>query len=166
MPKPDLDCLFEDDRWQAVLAESDAETAVEAAFAEAGFTTQASLCIAFVDDARLQTLNRDYRGKDKPTNVLSFPMAGDPPPDAPRVLGNIALGYETVAREAQESGIPLHNHAMHLIIHGSLHLIGYNHEDADEAERMESLEINALKRLGIPNPYAAETESPTRNERE
>lgn len=162
MLKAEIDCVFEDARWADALSAPDASEAARRAFAEAGVTGEAAICIAFTDDAAVQALNRDYRGKDKPTNVLSFPMDSGTLPGAERHMGDIALAYETVAREAQESGIPLRDHALHLIVHGSLHLIGYTHEKASEAERMESLEIRVLSRLGIENPY----ELPNRNERE
>jgi len=106
------------------------------------------LSILLTDDAHIRTLNRDYRGKDKATNVLSFPV----PPPAP-LLGDIVLAYETVRKEAQEKQICLEDHLTHLIIHGWLHLQGYDHQTEAEARKMESLEILALSRLGIDNPY-------------
>ncbi len=114
----------------------------------------------FADDDELQTLNRDWRGKDKPTNVLSFPMleaeelaqlaAAGPPV----LLGDIALSFDTCAREAAEKSVSLQHHASHLVIHGLLHLAGFDHETGeDDAHEMESLEIKALAGLGIGNPY-------------
>lgn len=151
----EVDLVIEDDRWTAMMpdAEKQAALAIDSAYGEAGFDGPASLCLLLADDARLHALNRDFRGKDKPTNVLSFPMEGEVPPGAVRTLGDIAVAYETVEREADEAHRPFLNHTLHLIVHGSLHLIGYTHEDAQEAERMESLEISALARLGIPTPY-------------
>ena len=112
---------------------------------------QVSLCLA--DDARLRALNLRWRGIDKPTNVLSFPS---PPPrsEAAPTLGDIALAYETLEREAEELGAPLADHYRHLVAHGFLHLIGYDHQTDEEAERMEALEARILARLGAADPYA------------
>jgi probable rRNA maturation factor len=116
--------------------------------------------VLFSNDEELQNLNRDWRGKDKPTNVLSFPMLeaeelteldSDGPPV---LLGDIALSFDTCAREAAEKSVPLQHHASHLVIHGLLHLAGFDHETGEaDAEEMESLEIKALAVLGIDNPY-------------
>ena len=113
-----------------------------------------SLCLA--DDAALRVLNSRWRGVDKPTNVLAFPSApseriGDFP-----TLGDIALAFETLAREAEDLDLPLADHYRHLVAHGFLHLIGYDHETDIEAQRMEALEIRILARLGAGNPYAGE----------
>ncbi len=117
--------------------------------------------LLFADDAEVQALNRDWRAKDKPTNVLSFPMLertdllklGDDGP--PEMLGDIALAYETCAREAEDKGLGIAAHAMHLIVHGLLHLAGYDHETSPEAaDVMEALEIKALASLGLADPYA------------
>ena len=110
------------------------------------------------DDAGIRTLNRNWRGIDKPTNVLSFPAlqptgAGGPD-DAPRMLGDIAIAYETTRQEADDEQKPFDHHLSHLAIHGFLHLIGYDHENDDDAEAMESLEQEILAQLGIPDPYA------------
>ena len=104
------------------------------------------LSLAFINDAEIQTLNRDYRGKDRPTNVLSFPQTGP-------LLGDIILARETVEREAQEKNISFEAHLTHLIIHGWLHLQGYDHETDATAQEMEAIEIAALGKLGIDNPY-------------
>lgn len=119
-----------------------------------------SASLLFTDDEEIHALNREWRQRDKPTNVLSFPMLEreglialemDGPPV---LLGDIALAMETVTREASEKGIPLEQHAAHLIIHGLLHLAGHDHVHSDaEAEEMEALEIAALAKLGIPDPY-------------
>jgi probable rRNA maturation factor len=104
----------------------------------------------------LRALNLRWRGLDKPTNVLSFPA---PPPGRrgdPTTLGDIALAYETLAREAEDLGVPLADHYRHLLAHGFLHLIGYDHETDAEAERMEALETRILRRLGVGDPYARE----------
>lgn len=116
--------------------------------------------IKLSDDAEVQQLNAAYRGKDRPTNVLSFPMiqpdllAGIANTDDGEVLlGDIILARETCAREAGERGIALADHATHLIVHGTLHLLGHDHELDGEAEAMEALEIGALETLGLPDPY-------------
>lgn len=119
-----------------------------------------SASLLFADDAEVHTLNREWRSKDKPTNVLSFPMLEredllDLPQDGPpELLGDIALALETCAREAEEKGLSLEHHATHLIVHGLLHLAGHDHEISPEhARAMEMLEIKALAQLGIADPY-------------
>ncbi len=117
--------------------------------------------VLFTSDAEVHNLNREWRDRDKPTNVLSFPMlareelldlATDGPP---AMLGDIALAYGVCAREAAEKNILIADHAAHLIIHGLLHLAGYDHVGSDaEAEAMEALEIAALAKLGLSDPYA------------
>ena len=116
--------------------------------------------LLFTSDAEVHALNREWRGKDRPTNVLSFPMLSrgdllalleDGPPE---MLGDIALAHETCAREASEKPVPLEHHAAHLVVHGLLHLAGYDHETGPhEAEAMELIEIKALALMGIANPY-------------
>lgn len=118
--------------------------------------------LLFTNDAEVHDLNREWRQRDKPTNVLSFPMLErtdlvhlDPDAGPPEMLGDIALAHETCAREAAEKGIALQDHAAHLILHGLLHLAGHDHEISDEdAEKMEALEVNALALLGIADPYS------------
>lgn len=131
------------------------DRAVLAAFAETGAAGHSELSIVFSDDAHIRGLNASWRGKDKPTNVLSFPAfpfvkGGALPP----MLGDIVLAAETVAREAALEDKPLDNHITHLVIHGLLHLLGYDHETDTEAEEMEAIERSALARLAIPDPYA------------
>ncbi|MEE1877224.1 rRNA maturation RNase YbeY [Altererythrobacter litoralis] len=120
--------------------------------------------LLFTSDEDVRTLNREWRQRDKPTNVLSFPMlereellslAPDGPPEMPPLLlGDLALAYETCAREAEEKGVPLEHHATHLIVHGLLHLAGFDHETGDEdADKMEALEIAILAKVGIADPY-------------
>lgn len=116
--------------------------------------------IKLSDDAEIQQLNAAYRGKDRPTNVLSFPMIQadllpgiDNTDDGEVLLGDIILAHETCAREAAERHISLADHATHLIVHGTLHLVGHDHEHDNEAEAMEALEIRALETLGLPDPY-------------
>lgn len=116
--------------------------------------------VLFADDAELQALNREWRDKDKPTNVLSFPMleaaelAELDEAGPPVLLGDIALSFDTCARESAEKSVSLQHHASHLVIHGLLHLAGFDHEIGEAAaEEMEALEIKALAVLGIGNPY-------------
>ena len=119
----------------------------------------AELSVVLADDALVQTLNRDYRGKDKPTNVLSFALTESDSPeaeDAPTLLGDVVLAWETVAREAGEQGKPLADHLSHLVVHGVLHLLGYDHEVDAEAEEMERLEVEVLATLDVSDPYAAD----------
>ncbi len=145
--------------WQT---EPDAEAVIHRAinaaaeFADAD-VGEAELAIMLTDDSGIRTLNSNWRGIDKPTNVLSFPAlqpTGDAPADAPRMLGDIAIAYETTRKEADDEEKPFDHHLSHLAVHGFLHLIGYDHENDDDAEAMESLEREILAQLGIPDPYA------------
>jgi probable rRNA maturation factor len=129
--------------------------AVSAAFAETGVAGHSELGIVFSDDAHIRALNAGWRGKDKPTNVLSFPafpLARNSP--LPPMLGDIVLAAETVAREAALEDKPVESHITHLVIHGLLHLLGHDHETDAEADEMEAIERAALARLAIPDPYA------------
>ena len=116
----------------------------------------AQVSVLLTDDAAVRVLNRDWRGMDRPTNVLSFPSEGISPPGAPALLGDVALAFETVAREAATQGKPIEHHTRHLIVHGVLHLVGYDHAEDGEAERMEGRERQILAGLGVPDPYAEE----------
>ena len=118
--------------------------------------SDAEVSIVFTSDAEVQALNARWRGKDKATNVLSFPMADEPLPgsDAGRMLGDIVLAHGVCAAEAAERNIPVESHAAHLVVHGTLHLLGYDHETSDaDAEEMEDVERRALAALGIADPY-------------
>ena len=140
----------------AAVAESGAAVGIDRPEGRASFQTPygAEVSICLMDAAALRALNSRWRGIDKPTNVLSFPAADrDCRGDAP-TLGDIALAYETLAREAEDLGVPLADHYRHLVAHGFLHLIGYDHETDAEAERMEALETRILARLGAADPYA------------
>ncbi|RAI40496.1 rRNA maturation RNase YbeY [Rhodoplanes roseus] len=117
------------------------------------------LCVVLADDATVQALNARYRGKDAPTNVLSFPAvpggtSGDADPDMPTLLGDVVLAYETVRAESQRDGTPFAHHLGHLVVHGVLHLLGYDHETDAEAELMEARERDVLASLDVPDPYA------------
>ena len=156
----DVDPVWgEDTDWEALAARA-AEAAASAAPELASDALLVSLVLA--DDDEVHALNRQWRAKDKPTNVLSFPMlsreevlraAADP--DHEGMLGDMILAHGVCAREAADKGVPLEAHAAHLIVHGLLHLAGYDHETGStEAGAMEALEINALARMGLPDPYA------------
>ena len=117
--------------------------------------------LVLTDDAQVQELNRDYRSQDKPTNVLSFAAldADSPiPPDGPILLGDVIIARETCLREAEEENKKVLHHLSHLVVHGVLHLLGYDHNEDDEAEEMESLERSILAGLGVPDPYLGEPE--------
>ena len=116
---------------------------------------QAELTIRLVDEQESQALNRDYRGKDAPTNVLSFPADLPPELELP-LLGDLVICRQVVEREAHEQGKAVSDHWAHMVIHGTLHLLGFDHIDDDEAEEMESLETALLKQLNINNPYEAQ----------
>ena len=161
LPEVELDVEIEgwpDGTDWAALAESaaSASAAVEPMLGN----TRLSVSLLFTTDAEVHDLNREWREKDKPTNVLSFPMlerdelmelATHGPPE---MLGDLAIAHETCVREAEEKGIALEHHAAHLIVHGLLHLAGHDHVDSDaQAEAMEALEIGALAKLGIADPY-------------
>ena len=158
-PQPvEIDILVEAGDWPSESELSRlADEAVRAVVAELGLSgaSASELSIVFTDDASIQKLNEEWRGKDSPTNVLSFPAfqiaTGAP---LPPMLGDIVLAWETVAGEAALEGRPLAHHISHLIIHGFLHLVGHDHEIEAEAESMEAIERRALARLAIPDPYA------------
>jgi probable rRNA maturation factor len=116
---------------------------------------EAELAIVLTDDAAIRTLNRRWRKRDRPTNVLSFPAPSAPSGAAGRSLvGDVVIAYETTAREAAAQGKPLKNHVSHLAVHGFLHLLGHDHESEEEAQEMEGLERAILSTLGIPDPFA------------
>ncbi|MGO3928974.1 rRNA maturation RNase YbeY [Rhodopseudomonas pseudopalustris] len=156
---PEIDILVVADCWQS---EDAPEQVVHDAIAAAAASVEADtggaeLAVMLTDDAGIQTLNANWRGFDKPTNVLSFPAlqpTGKLPEGAPRMLGDIAIAYQTTRREADEEGKPFNHHLSHLAVHGFLHLVGYDHETDSDAEEMEELERQILSRLGVPDPYA------------
>ncbi|QZD94994.1 rRNA maturation RNase YbeY [Qipengyuania gelatinilytica] len=153
----EIDGWPDDPDWEALCERAhEAIAAVEPALAHDRLTTS----VLFTSDEQVHELNKEWRGKDKPTNVLSFPMLergellelGEDGP--PEMLGDIALAFETCEREALEKSMSLADHTTHLLIHGFLHLAGHDHVDSDEqAAAMETLEIDALAKLGIADPY-------------
>ena len=148
-------------RWDAL-----AEAAAAAAIAESAFPQLASgprpveLSVRLTGDEAVRALNAQWRGKDKATNVLSFPLTepgelADAPAEGPELmLGDIVLARGICAAEAEGKAVPLESHAAHLLVHGTLHLLGYDHHDEAAAEDMEARETRALARLGIADPYA------------
>nr|WP_181701737.1 rRNA maturation RNase YbeY [Chthonobacter albigriseus] len=128
--------------------------ALAASRADAEIMPGSEVSVLLTDDASVRVLNREHRGIDKPTNVLSFPQ-DDPDADAyGPLLGDIVVAHETVVREAIDGGLPFSHHLTHMIVHGFLHLVGYDHMQDDEAEEMERLETDILAALDIPDPYA------------
>ena len=117
-------------------------------------STRAALAIVLTDDSAIRTLNRDWRGFDKPTNVLSFPAAKRRAGSDDASLGDVIIAFQTVAREAEDEGKTFKHHLAHLAVHGFLHLLGYDHEADRDARKMERLEVAILARLGMPDPYA------------
>ena len=165
---PVVDCVIEDKRWQVFGLEPLALRAVRATLADRGLTeTGFSLALMACDDARIAALNGDFRGKPQPTNVLSWPAedlaavaeGGMPDlPDAgpandPTALGDIAIAYDTCAREAQDAGKPMADHVCHLIVHGLLHCLGYDHIRHGDGDLMEATEVRILATLGLSDPY-------------
>jgi len=129
--------------------------AAQAALRDTGGSGQFLVDVTLADDAEQRHLNRTYRGKDVPTNVLAFPQGtpDSPRSDQPVLLGDVVLAFETVHREAAEQNKPLANHLRHLVVHGVLHLLGFDHENAADAAAMEAHEIKILAGLGVPDPY-------------
>ena len=171
---PAIDIMVDSPLWKAqrglkaVLQRAIGEAAAMAA------TSGGELAIVLTDDSAIRALNRVWRGKDQPTNVLSFPANAPPhplprkpgrvgvgaatrwadePPGRVRLLGDIVIAYETMAREAMAEGRPFQHHLAHLAVHGFLHLVGHDHAADAEADAMEALEIAVLARLDVPNPY-------------
>ncbi len=137
----------------AGLARSAARAALALGGAAVAGESAVELSLVLADDALVQALNRRWRGRDAPTNVLSFASGDAPLAGRPLLLGDVVLAYETVAREAAAQGKPLADHLRHLIVHGVLHLLGFDHEAAAEAEHMEATERDVLAGLGIADPY-------------
>jgi len=147
-----IDVEIEADGWLVALPQAQALTlaAAQAALAAEGADGE-GVTVLLTDDETVQDLNRRFRAQDKPTNVLSFPAPHNPE----RFLGDVALAYGVCVREAAEQGKPLANHLQHLVAHGVLHLLGYDHMTDGEADAMEGLERIVLAELGVPDPYQA-----------
>lgn len=152
-----VDVIIEDPRWDGV--EAWAEVAVGAALRHLGLSGEVAVLAA--DDSRIKTLNASFRDKDQPTNVLSWPSSergaaqpGTPPaPPEDEELGDLAIAYETCAKEADAAGVTLQDHTIHLIVHGTLHLLGYDHVHPEDGDLMEATEIAILATLGVADPY-------------
>jgi probable rRNA maturation factor len=152
----DIDVVREAGDWDRVPGAGELVRGAAGAVARETSLSNAEVCVALADDAQVAELNASYRGKDKPTNVLSFPAVPMlPVDDEPRFLGDIILALETLEREAADLGLPLAHHMQHLVVHGLLHLLGYDHQTEDEAKEMEGLEVRILAQLAIADPYAA-----------
>jgi len=142
---------FGDPRWRSVRGLGARLTAAtELTLRRAKAPRSAALTILLAADGRVKTLNRDFRGQNKPTNVLSFPA----PANGERYLGDVALAYGVTQREARAAKKPFADHATHLVVHGVLHLLGFDHASARQAKVMEPLETRILAELGIADPYA------------
>ena len=159
MTDNEIDIAVEDARWEQAVPdlEAFATRAVEAGLAilpDSG-KGPVEISVLLAEDTTVQALNRTWRNKDKPTNVLSFPAAEQPlQPGMARPLGDVVLAYDTLVRESAEQSKPFEHHFAHLLVHGTLHLLGQDHETGEaEADAMEALEIAALRGLGVPNPY-------------
>lgn len=169
---PLVETLVEDPRWEALGLESLAERGAQAALRRLGLEAEAyEISLLACNDARIAELNADFRGKPQPTNVLSWPSeergaarAGEMPdlpepfPPMALALGDVAIAFDTCAREAEEAGRSLPDHALHLLVHGTLHLLGFDHERDADAALMEGLETEILRDLGVADPYGAMTE--------
>lgn len=167
----EIDILIEDDGWDAEALERIAEAALSGVLSELGLAPEGVVVsILACDDDRIAALNAEFRDKPTPTNVLSWPSEdratedpgampdlsdlSDPDPDGPPAeLGDIALALGVLTREAEEAGKPFEHHLTHLVVHGLLHLLGFDHISDPDAALMEGLETRILARLGIPDPY-------------
>lgn len=151
-----LHVVVEAEGWQDLAPEALTERSFAAVACELGAASlRGEVCVLLTDDEQVRRLNAAWRAKDKPTNVLSFPAEAIPGlPEEAQPLGDIALALETCTREAGEKGVPVENHMSHLIVHGLLHLLGYDHVEEEDAGVMEDLERRILERLGIGDPYA------------
>jgi probable rRNA maturation factor len=165
--EPLVDTVIEDERWGDLLPPL-AERAARATLADLGLAPEGlAIVVMGCDDARIASLNADFRGKPVPTNVLSWPsdergpatpgeMPDPPEPgtaEMPEELGDIAIAWETCLREATGQGKRVEDHVTHLLVHATLHLLGYDHIHDDDARMMEDTEIRVLAKLGVSNPY-------------
>ena len=157
----DIDVNLAAPAWRRVAdLENLAKACVRQSLAASGaaLASNCEVSVTFCDDETIRVLNSEWRGKDQATNVLSFPTPGAI--DRKPLLGDVIIAYETVTREAEEQGKTLRAHAAHMVAHGFLHLIGYDHETPADAERMEALERKIASALGFPDPYAEDAEGP------
>ncbi len=154
----DIDISITEPQWTTALTDASAlcRAAIEACPLPKAAPSEVSILLC--DDAQIQQLNRDYRHLDKPTNVLSFANLEDTESleFGPRLWGDIVIAFGVASSEAEDEGKTLAEHLSHLVVHGMLHLLGYDHENDSDAERMEALEISILAGLGIADPYQAE----------
>ncbi len=155
------DIIIEDDRWISVdgLEDLIPDLAAETLHAANLSPESHNVSIALLSDAEVRALNKAFRGKDAPTNVLSFPSSAAVHAGGARFLGDVALAYETVVSEASAQDKTVFQHAAHLVVHGVLHLAGYDHDGDADAERMETAEGAILARFGIPDPYGNDAAS-------
>ncbi len=166
--EPLVDCVIEDPRWEGFGLAARAEASAVATLSDLGLPAAGfMICVMGCDDARIADLNGQFRDKGQPTNVLSWPSEDRGPEtpgqapalpvagsaDDPEELGDIAIAWETCGREAAEQGKTLEDHVSHLIVHATLHLLGYDHQDDADAAQMEATEIRVLAKLGIGDPY-------------
>jgi probable rRNA maturation factor len=152
---PDIDIRIQSPLWEAQpSAEETVRDAVLAA-ADALSTAGGEVSIVLADDSAVRSLNRDWRGIDGPTNVLSFPASGPSTGDGVRLLGDIVIAFETLERECVDENRMFLHHLAHLAVHGFLHLLGYDHQTDAQAEEMEGLESRVMARLKMPDPYRA-----------
>jgi probable rRNA maturation factor len=151
-----IEVEVEETRWTDALPDAAAVAVRSAGAALASGEVEGDVVILLTDDAEVKTLNARHRGKDQPTNVLSFPGADMPLPGQARHLGDLVLAYETCTAEAEQQGKSLADHLSHLTVHGVLHLLGRDHEDDAEAEAMEAAERAILASLGVADPYRAQ----------
>jgi probable rRNA maturation factor len=164
----DIDVIADSPAWDGFPAAENVcrQSALAAFEAEYHGTARAEVGLVLADDARIRQLNREFRGQDRTTNVLSFPnltaaeVAAPWPADRPMLLGDIVVAYETVVAEAVADHKASSHHLSHLVVHGMLHLLGYDHRTDAEADEMERLETRILATLGVPNPYSPEDDRP------
>lgn len=152
-----LDLQLACEKTEGLPAESDFRRWLEAVLPQ--FQEESEVTVRVVDEAESHELNHTYRGKDKPTNVLSFPFEAPPGIELP-LLGDLIICRQVVEKEAKEQEKPLLAHWAHMVVHGSLHLLGYDHIEDDEAEEMESIETEIMLALGYDDPYISEKELP------
>jgi probable rRNA maturation factor len=173
-----VDTLAEDPRWEALRLAELAERAAGATLRRLGLDPRRyEISLLGCSDARIAELNADFRGKPQPTNVLSWPSAERgparpgarprlpaPDPGGLRELGDVAIAWETCAREAAAEGITPEDHAAHLVVHATLHLLGFDHETDADAELMEGIEREVLRAIGVADPYAEGAQAPSGGE--